>query len=165
MDRKTSTLIKSLLFMALFSTASAVAAQDKIFSEDFGTPSSEKDELIEDHVWNGTNKSLLSWNLLLDGSSLNVRSNNPSDYDGASGDGNLYFKGCASFTIAGIATDGYDNLTLSFGAFGKNKGDVVNMKVDYSLDGSETELLADFSDFGLNTGKKKWTKVPSVSVT
>jgi hypothetical protein len=161
---KRSTLAKAIVVACLSSITAAATAQSFAFKEDFGTPASEKSELIEEHVWSNNPSSMFKWASLLDGSSINVRSNNPSDYDGASGDGNLYFKGCMEFSIVGIVTAGYPSMKLSFGAFGKNAGDVKNMNVKYSADGAEAVTLADFADLDLNTAKKKWTKVEGLEL-
>lgn len=163
---------------AMMAVPSSVLAQAEvtIFQEDFGTAASEKDEALEDHVWGGNPESMFSWTAdEATGSSVNVRTNNPSDYEGASGDGNLYFKGYASFTISGIDTKGYKDVRLSFGAFGKNaadkydesKGetlvaDVVNMKLTCAA-GGETKELADFSKLDLDQGNKTWTLVSGVT--
>jgi hypothetical protein len=59
------------------------------------------------------------------GTSLNIRTNNPSTYSEASADGNLYFNSNAinSFTISDINTSAYSNIMISFGIFGKSTGD------------------------------------------
>lgn len=161
---KNITLVKGLLLACFTVAVSAASAQEIVFQENFGTPSSEKDELLADHVWGVNPASMFASTLLLDGSSVNVRSNNPSDYEGASGDGNLYFKGCARFSILGISVGDYSSLQLSFGAFGKNADDVNKMKVEYAKDGGESVLLADFASLNLNTAKKKWTKVDNLAL-
>ena len=157
---KIYSLLKSAVMSTAFALPVAAAAQSQttVFSENFGNPASEKDELIEDHEWNTNPRSMFSWQLLLDGSSINIRSNNPSDYDGSSAEGNLYFKGCASFIITGIDTHDYKSLQLSFGAFGKNKGDVENMKVECKDGGNGKTSEKQFAGLGLDTGKKKWSK-------
>ncbi len=162
--KKNFTFAKSLFVACLSVVASAAGAQEVVFKETFGTPASEKDELLEDHVWGENPSSMFASALLLEGSSVNVRSNNPSDYEGASGDGNLYFKGCASFSILGISTADRSSLNLSFGAFGKKVDDVKLMKVEYAKDGGAKALLADFASLDLNTGKKKWTKVENIAL-
>lgn len=161
---KKITLSKSLMVACLTMTAFTANAQNIVFQENFGTPSSEKDEPLEEHIWDVNPSSMFTSTLLMEGSSVNVRSNNPSDYEGASADGNLYFKGCASFSILGISTADYSSLKLSFGAFGKNAGDVTKMKIEYAKDGSGKVLLADFAKLSLNTNKKKWTKVDNLDI-
>lgn len=140
-------------------------AQTTIFCETFDTAASEKDEAIEDHAWTTNGASYFSWSVneyLTDGSadeysSLNVRTNNASDYDGASADGNLYFKGVASFTISGVNTQNYSDITLSIGGFGKNKNDIQSMSLTIDADGSTT--IYDFADLGFDGTKKTWSKV------
>ncbi len=152
-------LLKSVAAAALLSFPAVSSAQKStvIFFEDFGTAASEKDELITDHVWGKNPADMFSWNVEGE-NSINVRTNNPSEgYEGASADGNLYFKGQASFTILGLNTSGYEQTALTFGAFGKNKDDVTHMTVTAS-DGISTRKLADFADLGLDNGKKAWSK-------
>ena len=151
------------MFLFIATTASAFAddSSTTIFYEDFGTASSEKDELIEDHVWDTNSADMFSWSVSSSDDNINVRTNNASDYDGASGDGNLYFKGSATFTISGIDTQNYSEIVLTFGAFGKNKGDVECMILTITdADGSTTSV--DFADLGLDTTKKTWS-VASIS--
>ena len=135
-----------------------------IFSEDFGTAATEKDELLENHAWGANPSDMFSWQTATDQDNINVRNNNPSDYVGASANGNLYFKGSASFTIKGITTEGYDDIQLWFGAFGKNADDVKAMTLDCSSDGGATNRVADFADLNLNTAKKTWNKVEGISL-
>ena len=135
-----------------------------IFSEDFGTAATDKDEPIENHVWTNNPSSMFSWTTATADDNVNVRNNNPSDYEGASANGNLYFKCNASFTITGIATEGYDHLELAFGAFGKNKGDVKNMTVDCKADNGQATQVADFANLGLDEGKKTWSKATGIKL-
>lgn len=140
-------------------------AQTTIFCETFDTATSEKDEAIEDHAWTTNGASYFSWSVneyLTDGSadeysSLNVRTNNVSDYTGASADGNLYFKGVASFTISGVNTQNYSDITLSIGGFGKNKNDIQSMALTIDADGTTTTY--NFADLGFDNTKKTWSKV------
>lgn len=171
-------LCKCATVAAMMAVSSDVLAQGEvtIFHEDFGTASSEKDEPLEEHVWGNNPASVFVWTAdEATGNSINVRTNNPSDYDGASADGNLYFKGNATFTISGIDTRDYKDVKLSFGAFGKNaadeydasKGetlvaDVDCMKLTCTAGGGTTEL-ADFSKLELNRGSKEWTLVSGVT--
>ena len=160
--KRTKTLIWAAAAMLL---PTAVAAQTTIFCETFDTASSEKDELIEDHEWTTNGSSYFSWSVneyLEDGtedtySSLNVRTNNPSDYTGASADGNLYFKGVASFTISGISTQDYSDITLSIGGFGKNKSDIELMTLTIDADGTTSSY--DFADLSFDATKKTWSVV------
>lgn len=161
-----------LLLAALTATVPATtvsadngaANKTTLFSEDFGTAASEKDEPLESHVWANNPASMFSWTTATADDNVNVRTNNPSDYDGASADGNLYFKGVASFTITGIATDGYDGLELAFGAFGKNAGDVKSMTVDCKADDGQAAQVADFASLGLDEGKKTWSKASGIAL-
>ena len=157
--KKISTLFTTakivILAAVIGAPAYANAKTVTIFCEDFDTASSEKDELIEDHVWEDNDASMFSWTVSSDDDNINVRTNNASDYDGASGDGNLYFKGSATFTISGISTSGYSDITLTFGAFGKNADDVNNMTLTIS-DGT-TETVIDFSTLSLDGTKKTWS--------
>lgn len=159
-NKFTSILLgKIVATMALSLASTSLMADDAttiIFYEDFGTASSEKDEAIEDHVWATNSSDYFSWVIPSDDDNINVRTNNASDYDGASADGNLYFKGSATFTISGINTADYSNVGLSFGAFGKNKKDVECMTLTItSADGQATEV--DFGDLDLDTSKKTWS--------
>ncbi len=158
------TLSRALLVACVSSLSIVATAQTVVFQEDFGTPTSEKAEVFEDHEWGNNAATMFNYTSLLDGSGLNVRSNNPSDYEGASANGNLYFKGCIEFSIVGINTAGYNSMKLSFGAFGKNKDDVTLMKVDYAVDGGDRTALANFADLELDTAKKKWTKVEGLEL-
>ena len=153
-------IFTSTLAIVAAITLNAIAAHaddtlSVIFYEDFGTASSEKNEAIEDHVWNTNSSSMFSWSLATDDSSINVRTNNASDYDGASADGNLYFKGYATFVITGISTSGYSDITLTFGAFGKNKGDVVGMTLTCN-DGTSSDTT-NFSTLNLDETAKTWS--------
>ncbi len=156
----TSSLKLAALF-AMTAVPAGISAQNEtvIFSEDFGTAASEKDEPISEHDWGTGDASMFSWTPAEgdDGTnSINVRTNKPSDYDGASADGNLYFKGSASFTITGISTENYSDVTLSFGAFGKNADDIKNMTVSYT-DGTTAKEVTDLSTLGFNASKGKWS--------
>ncbi len=167
-----STLPAGLLLAALTAaTTSTSASADNgtatkttLFSEDFGTAATEKDEPIESHVWAKNPSAMFSWTTATADDNVNVRTNNPSDYDGASADGNLYFKGVASFTITGIATEGYEGLELAFGAFGKNAGDVKAMTAECKADGGQAAQVADFANLGLDEGKKKWSKASGIAL-
>ena len=149
-------------------SSSTTSGKSTIFYETFDTPSSSKDEAIEDHVWETNGSSYFSWEVADDDSSINVRSNNASDYEGASGSGNLYFKGYASFTISGIQTntttaDGvtpdYSNVELSFGTFGKSDDDIKCMTLTIT-DGKDNVSVYDFSElddsYGLETAAGTW---------
>ena len=172
MRTKKLTLHAGLLLAAITAAAPAttlsadndVTSTVTIFSEDFGTAATDKDEPIESHVWTNNPSSMFSWTTATADDNVNVRNNNPSDYEGASANGNLYFKGNASFTITGIATEGYNNLELSFGAFGKNKGDVKGMTVDCKADDGQATQVADFTSLGLDEGKKTWSKAKGIKL-
>lgn len=86
-----------------------------------------------------------------------MRTNNPSDYTNASGDGNLYFNGESSvFTISGIKTSDYSDILLSFGIFGKDAGQAKELTVSYKNGDNEEVLLLDLNNVGLNAAKKTW---------
>jgi len=94
------------------------------------------------------------------GTTLNIRTNNPSTFSGASGNGNLYFNANTgnSFTISGINTLGYKNISLGFGVYGKNKADVTLLKLQYNIGAGLTELGA--TQIGaLSTTKATWLLV------
>ena len=162
MKREYTFITCNLIVLAIAVIAStAYAAQNDdgtttIFYEDFGTAASEKDEAIEDHVWETNSADMFSWNIPSDDDNINVRTNNPSDYTGASGDGNLYFKGSASFTISGINTEGYTDIEMTLGAFGKNEADVQNMTLTISTAENETTTI-NFADLNFDTTKKTWS--------
>lgn len=171
MRKKNFTLSAGLLLAAITAIVptTTVSADNnattnvKIFSEDFGTAASDKDEKIEDHVWTN-NQSMFSWTTATADDNVNVRNNNPSDYEGASANGNLYFKGNASFTITGIDTEGYNDIELSFGAFGKNKGDVKGMTVECKADDGQATQVADLAKLGLSEAKKTWSKAKGIKL-
>jgi hypothetical protein len=172
--------MKKITFFAIlfFAAISSVKAQTVFYTETFGTPALDspvvtvgesKNELLQNHVWD-TNIVTYSWTLvdnadpLLPGT-INVRNNNPSTYVGASGVGNLYFNANAinSFTITGN-TNGFSNVKLSFGIFGKAAGDSKKMVVEYSLDGgtqfvpiAATEIAA------LTSAAKGWELISNIS--
>jgi len=173
------TTLLSLGILALTITASA---QDIIFKETFGTPSTQKGENIVNHVWDhlAATGITYSWTRVdpigTDTvGSINVRSNNPSDSIAikgiatASGHGNLYFNSNAtnSFTISGISGisgQSYDRYTLSFGIFGKNAGDSKKMVVQYSNNGGELTNLAVADIAALASAKGKWEFISGIIV-
>lgn len=177
--KKLSTSFKSIALATLIFMPSIAFAQENkvVFKEDFGTASSKKDEPIENHQWETNDKSMFTWNVA-DGSSINVRTNNKSDYDDASGDGNLYFKGIASFTISGIKTENYKDLKLAFGVFGKNSAatntealgkntpaDINFMKVTCTaIEGTPVEV-ADLSKLSLNQDGDVWDHLDGIALT
>lgn len=155
MKIKTTRLsIKKLLLLIVLCSFVKVQAQDVLFKEDFGTATSEKEELIEDHVWSYLPETGIGYTYT---GALNVRTNNPSDYTDASGDGNLYFNGEPSvFTISGIKTSGYTDILLSFGVFGKDAGQAKEMTVSYKDGDNDEVLLLDLNNVGLTATKKTW---------
>lgn len=139
----------------------------------------QKNELFTDHDWSADSHI---WNAGISylqtsdatsnvgacddsGTTLNIRTNNPSSFTNASGDGNLYFNADVnnSFTISGINTLNYNNISLSFGIFGKNKSDVTFLKFQYDngsgliTDGT-TQIAA------LSTSKANWLTVTGISL-
>lgn len=178
MKKITITCMLTALLLGLPGVARAQEGDTELFYEDFGTASSKKDEPIEDHVWNTNDKQMFSWTVGEE-SSINVRTNNDSEgaYTGASGDGNLYFKGEASLTITGIPAAHYRNLRLCLGIFSKNSADVNTellgtptkadgnyMTVSRSLDGGEFEAFCDFYDLDLPQEGDQWTYVDGLLV-
>ena len=172
----------TLLFLAIFALTITGIAQDIIFKETFGTPSTPKGENIINHVWDNLAATGItySWTRVDPFGtdtvgSINVRSNNPSDslaikgVATASGHGNLYFNSNAtnSFTISGISGisgQSYDRYTLSFGIFGKNAGDSKKMVVQYSNNGGELTNLAVADIAALASAKGKWEFISGVIV-
>lgn len=139
--------MKKILLLIAASAALTASAEEAqvIFKETFGTPSSEKNEPIAEHVWDNPIESY-AWVVGInvdettqaESEALNVRSNNPSKgYDDASGDGNLYFNNNNenSFSIMHINTADTDNNTLSFGIFGKGDDEFhyVNSEMETKL--------------------------------
>jgi|GEM_PF-2984024 len=141
-----------------------------------------KNELYADHDWSAAShvwNSPISYAQTSDptanagacddsGTTLNIRTNNPSDvsyYSNASASGNLYFNSNVdnSFIINGINTSDYNNVTLSFGVFGKNKADVNYLKVQYST-GGEFIDLATTEIAALATTKQIWQSVSSIAL-
>lgn len=55
--------IKGLLFLAALCSFAGIQAQEVIFNENFGTATSEKDELIEDHGWSYLPESGIGYTL------------------------------------------------------------------------------------------------------
>lgn len=178
MKKRFTSTLKAAAIIAIMAAPGDLTAQntETLFTENFGTPTSEKKEKIEEHVWETNPASMFSW-YEGDDAELNVRSNNESDYDGASGSGNLYLQGAASFTITGIDTDGYENLKLSLGVFGKNDAatntenlgketlaDVNYLKATCAADGGEPIEVADFSKLGLNQDGDCWDYVADIAL-
>ena len=178
MKKITITCMMTALLLGLPGVARAQEGRTELFYEDFGTAASKKDEPIEDHVWNTNDKQMFSWTAGEE-SSINVRTNNDSEkaYMGASGDGNLYFKGEASLTITGIPTAHYSDLRLYFGIFSKNSADVNTellgtpskadgnyMTVSRSLNGGEFKEFYDFYDLGLSQKGDVWDYVDGMLV-
>jgi hypothetical protein len=139
----------------------------------------QKNELFTDHDWsadshvwnNGIAYSQTSAIITQNAcdsarTSLNIRSNNPSTtYNGASGNGNLYFNANVnnSFTISGINTLNYSGISLSFGIYGKNKSDVKFLKLQYDngtglTDAGSTQIAA------LSTTKATWLIVSGITL-
>jgi len=120
----------AMALAAAVSVSASAAGRVTVFSETFGTASSEKEELIGDHQWdNPQSESGLHYTWTFGytkngAESLNVRNNNPADYNGASGSGNLYFNNDKTneFIIWGINTSATTDNRLSFGVFGKSDG-------------------------------------------
>lgn len=141
--------MKKFLLSLIVMLPMAVFAQQQrvvVFHETFGNPTSEKEELIKDHKWDYDASSGITYTWQFDYNSsgletLNVRSNNPSNYEGASGGGNLYFNNDKSneLTIWGINTSKTTDNRLSFGIFGKNEGD-ANDTVRFKYYLTEDEL-------------------------
>jgi len=139
----------------------------------------QKNELFTDHdwstdshVWNNgivySQTSAIITQNACDSSrtSLNIRSNNPSiTYSGASGNGNLYFNANInnSFTISGINTLNYTNISLSFGVYGKNKSDVTFLKLQYD-NGSGLTTVGATQIAGLSTTKATWILVSGITL-
>lgn len=127
---------KLYLALTLASMVLTATAADRtvVFSETFGTATSEKEELIADHAWdNPQNENGLHYTWTFGttkngAESLNVRNNNPSDYSGASGNGNLYFNNDKTneFIIWGLNTSKTTDNRLSFGLFGKSDGSAAD---------------------------------------
>lgn len=139
----------------------------------------QKNELFTDHIWSADSHV---WNAGIaysqtsdatansgacddSGTTVNIRTNNPSTFTGASGDGNLYFNASVnnSFTVTGINTSGYDNVNLSFGIYGKNTSDVTLLKLQYDSGSGLTDLgTAQIS--ALNTKKATWLTVTGLTL-
>lgn len=178
MDKRFTSALKGVAVAALFSLPAVAMAQQTVtvFNEDFGTAADDKKEKIEDHVWENNPASMFSW-YQGDDAELNVRNNKESDYDGASGSGNLYLQGSASFTISGINTEGYSDLKLSLGVFGKNNAetnttaagqelmaDVNYLKATCAADGGEAVEVADFSKLNLSQDGDCWDYVDGIAL-
>jgi hypothetical protein len=137
----------------------------------------QKNELFVDHLWS---EGSHTWNTGISysqtsvatanpgacddtGTTMNIRTNNPSSFTGASGDGNLYFNANVinSFTISGINTSNFDNPTLSFGIYGKNKVDVTLLKLQYDS-GSGLTDLGTTQIAALTTTKATWMTVSNL---
>jgi hypothetical protein len=139
----------------------------------------QKNELYTDHDWSGdshvwndgiaysqTSATTTSVGACDDsGTTLNIRTNNPSTLTGASGNGNLYFNAniTNSFTISGINTANYSNISLSFEIYGKNKADVTLLKLQYDngaglTDAGTTQITA------LSTTKQTWLSVTGITL-
>ena len=139
----------------------------------------QKNELFTDHLWSIDSHV---WNVGVvysqtsvatanpgacddTGTTLNIRTNNPSTFTGASGDGNLYFNANVnnSFTVSGINTSDYNNVKLSFGIYGKNKIDVTLLKLQYDSGSGFTDL-GTTQIAALSTTKGTWLTVSNLPV-
>ena len=139
----------------------------------------QKNELFTDHIWSADSHV---WNTGIaysqtsvatsnpgacddTGTTVNIRTNNPSTFSGASGEGNLYFNANVnnSFTISGINSTGYDNVKLSFGIYGKNKIDVTLLKLQFD-NGSGLTNLGTAEISALSTTKATWLTVTNLSL-
>lgn len=96
---------------------------------------------------------------------LNIRTNNPSSYTGASGNGNLYFNAnqTNTFTIRGINSHNYTNISLSFAVYGKNKSDVTFLKVQCDT-GTGLADIATTQIAALSTTKATWLTVTGATL-
>ena len=166
----------TLLILGVAALSVGVSAQTTIFKETFGTPTTMKGENIVNHVWDNASTTGIaySWTRVDPVSpdtvgSLNIRSNNPSDsipilgLSTASGLGNLYFNANVinSFTVSGINTSNFNNVSLSFMIYGKNKSDVTLLKLQYDS-GSGLTDLGTFT--GLSTKKATWQTVSGLTL-
>ena len=97
------------------------------------------------------------------GTTLNIRADNPSSLVNASGDGNLYFNANTtnSFTISGINTLNFKNITLSFEIYGKNKADVNQLKLQYD-NGSGFTDIGQNQIGSLNQTKATWLQIDDI---
>jgi len=188
----------SLLFLGMAAfTATGISAQTTIFKETFGTTQTTREGCTsgttsglydpqkceryidhnwsaESHVWNEgityTPVSGITTSGCDDsGTTLNIRTNNPSlssNYSGASGNGNLYFNSNAtnSFTISGINTSAYSSVTISFGIFGKSAGDARKIVVQYIDNGGSLTNIAATNIAALNATAKVWELISGVSL-
>lgn len=161
--------MRKITFLAVLIMASVglLKSQTTFYTETFGTPTSEKGEVLSTHVWD-TNVVTYTWTMdeTTAPGTINVRSNKPSTYSGASGSGNLYFNANATnkFTITGNTT-GFNDVKLSFGIFGKTAGDSKKMVVEYSIDGGNqytgiaaTEIAA------LTATAELWEVITTISI-
>ena len=99
------------------------------------------------------------------GTTLNIRTNNPSTFTDASGNGNLYFNANInnSFSINGLNTLNYSNINLSFRVYGKNKSDVTLIKLQYN-NGSGLTDLGVTQIAALSTTKATWLAVTGITL-
>ena len=168
----------TLLILGIAAMTLSAKAQTTIFSETFGTPTTMKGENIVNHVWdNSTSTGITySWTRGEPASpdtvgTLNVRSNNPSDsiavggLSTASGSGNLYFNKDVinSFTISGISSLDFNNISLSFMIYGKNKSDVTLLKLQYDS-GSGLTDVGTSQISALSTKKATWLTVTGLTL-
>jgi hypothetical protein len=133
---------------------------------------SDHDWSSDSHVWNDgvsySQTSAASTNPGAcddSGTTLNIRTNNASTYTGASGNGNLYFNAniLNSFSISGINTTNYENVTLSFGIYGKNKADVTLLNLQCNT-GDGYYDIATTQISSLLTTKATWLTVSGISL-
>jgi len=139
----------------------------------------QKNELFTDHIWSAdshvwNNGVVYSQTSVATanpgacddtGTTVNIRTNNPSSFTGASGDGNLYFNANVnnSFTVSGIDITGYNNVKLSFGVYGKNKTDVTLLKLQYDTGAGLTDLGAT-QIAALSITKATWLTVTNLTI-
>ena len=168
----------TLLFLGITALTFSAKAQTTIFSETFGTPTTMKGENIVNHVWDNSVSTGITYSwICVDPVSpdtvgtINIRSNNPSDsiavggLSTASGLGNLYFNANVtnSFTISGIKTSDYTDISLSFMIYGKNKSDVTLLKLQYDSGSGLTDVGADQIS-ALSTKKATWLTVTGLTL-
>lgn len=146
----------------------------------------QKNELFTDHDWSADSHI---WNEGItysqtstisitagacddSGTTLNIRTNKPSTDTSiggnanASGLGNLYFNSNSSnsFTINGINTTLYSNITLAFAIFGKSSGDSKKIVVEYSDNGGALTSIATTNIAALTSAAGKWEFISGVVI-
>ncbi len=130
--------LKAIVLFILSNVFLLSQAQVQIYYEDFGTPPVKSTPFDNFTGWREQgvyNDGGYSWDTSNPKKDIDIRNNQESKYPNgcplASKGGNVYLNGGpVEFWIAGISTQSYHNLKLSFGLFGKSADAVKSLIVE-----------------------------------